>query len=358
METKHYALPPLPPPIDRVRYQKRLARVYRHIEHSQQILQKFPYTKLTFILKLREAFFSLSTQGMGVTFEKLCELHSKNKDSSLLRKRVKNYLEAFSYIEKINSPNDYGAHFWEHLHGLVERDFGKSPEELGHIREKQNWIGPKGCKMEQAFFYPPAPQEIRPLLQKLSKYLHSKEDPLVQLGIGFAQFLFIHPFMDGNGRVARLFAAAFLYQRKQLCSAVLFLSEYFLYHRLPYLKNLFLLTKHKNWDRWFSFYLKGIEKEAYCLSLRLKKLYALYQKIDRLLPSDLAFSQRKQIILFLFENPVFSKTLLKKKTKISSSLQEGLLDLLVRKKLIKKKTPSLYYFSPLLLLGKKETRLK
>lgn len=358
METKHYPAPQLPPVLDIACFKQRLARVHRHIENSQQVLKKIPYSKLTFILKLREAFFSLYTQGMSITFEKICELHSKNKDSSIILKRVKNYLEAFSYIEKINSTNDYGTRFWEHLHSLIERDFGKIPEELGHIRVKQNWIGPKDCKIEQAFFYPPAPKEIKPLLKKLSQYLHSKEDPLVLLGIGFAQFLFIHPFMDGNGRVARLFAAAFLYQRKQLSAPVLFLSEYFLSHRLPYLKNLFQLTKHKNWEVWFSFYLKGLEKEAQSLSLRLKKLYTLYQKIDRILPPDLTSFQRKQIHLFLFENPVFSKALLKQKTKFTISLQNALLDLLLRNKLIKKKNKSLYFFSSLLLLGKKETRLK
>lgn len=354
MKTKHNTLAPLPLHVDKARYQKLLVKAEHYVEESQKILQQFPSSKIIYILKLREAFLSLYTQGMDIDLEKVCELQIKKKSTSLFIKRIKNHMQAIQLIEKVNKKTAFDGAFWKKLHALVEKDFNKIKEDVGHIRGRQNWIGPKDCTIEEAFFLPPSADKVHSLLKELSSYINKEEEPLLQLGITFAQFLGIHPFMDGNGRIARLIPAALMKKKGKLNSAILYLSDYFLFHRLEYLKNLHYLTMKKDWDKWLSFYCRALEEESYKLSLRLHKLDILYRSIDKALAQDLSHSERKKTLLFLFEHPVFTLAHLKKKVTISPSLIKKCLRILIKKKTITKKGSSLFIVRPLLKIAQKK----
>jgi Fic family protein len=56
-------------------------------------------------------------------------------------------------------------------------------------------------------YIPPNVSDVTPLMSELIKYLekeYNNTDPLILAGIFHKQFVVIHPFMDGNGRTARL----------------------------------------------------------------------------------------------------------------------------------------------------------
>lgn len=74
----------------------------------------------------------------------------------------------------------------------------------GKLRTEQSWIGGAASNPRNAEFVPPPPEEVRPLLEDLCRFL-AREDlsPLLQAAIAHAQFETIHPFADGNGRVGR-----------------------------------------------------------------------------------------------------------------------------------------------------------
>lgn len=143
------------------------------------------------------------------------------------------------------------------LHRLVKIDAPK--KDAGHIRTRQNWIGPEGRPKEEAYFFPPKPSDVKPALHALLKYLRQEGDPLLQLAIGMAQFLIIHPFMDGNGRVARLLIPYYLMRRGL---PPLYLSAYFKSTRLQYLKTLYDISAEGNMDGWIAYFLKGIRVTA------------------------------------------------------------------------------------------------
>lgn len=356
MKTKQNILSSLPPSYGKARIEKLLVKARLSLEKSQKILLQFPSNRLIYILKLREAFLSLYTQGMDIDLEAVCELKIKNKSSSVFIKRINNYLKAIEQIEKINEKTVFDAHFWEKLHSLVEKDFDKIKQDVGQIRERQNWIGPKDCSIEEAFFLPPPHSKVPALLHELSSYINTQEEPLLQIGISFAHFLGIHPFMDGNGRVARLIPAALLKKKNCLSSAILYLSEYFLFHRIEYLKELHHLTMKKNWNKWLSFYAKAICQESRKLSIRLAKLSSLYLALDKTLSDDLTPSQRKKIIIFLFEHPVFTTAFLKKKVLISPALIKKAVSALVKNKAVAKKKNSLFVVTPLFKIAFKKKK--
>jgi Fic family protein len=151
-------------------------------------------------------------------------------------------------------------------------------KELGHFRSRQNWIGPNGGKIEEAYFYPPEANQVDKLMEELLHSLKKKEkEPLVQLALFFDQLLIIHPFMDGNGRVARILIPLFLYQRKAIPAPFFFMSRYLLKHRLQYFQNLYTTQDTNRWEPWIAFFLRGVISEAR-YSLRLFKEFEPLKK--------------------------------------------------------------------------------
>ena len=57
-------------------------------------------------------------------------------------------------------------------------------------------------------FAPPPPQDLEPLLTEFVTWLNSNEaqemHPVKYAALAHYKLVFIHPFLDGNGRTARL----------------------------------------------------------------------------------------------------------------------------------------------------------
>lgn len=83
---------------------------------------------------------------------------------------------------------------------------------LGLFREVPVWIGAPGSTIEDAAYQPPPPEEVAVRIEKLLNEWNSRllslasasDREKVEAITDFHHgFLFIHPFVDGNGRVAR-----------------------------------------------------------------------------------------------------------------------------------------------------------
>lgn len=181
---------------------------------------------------------------------------------------------------------------------------GSKKAEIGKFRKLQNWIGPEGCGIEKAYFYPPKAALLPASMKNLKDYFFYKEqDPLVQLAIFFAQLLIIHPFMDGNGRVARVLIPLFLYKKKMITSPIFYMSAYFKKHRLTYFKKLNQITAKEDWEGWIRFFLEGIIVCGKESCERAEKILQLYQEIEK----DLSqFKNPKRLINRLFASPIIA----------------------------------------------------
>lgn len=59
----------------------------------------------------------------------------------------------------------------------------------------------------QPIYLPPDQQEVKPLMEDLLRFVKDNVgtvDPIILAGIFHKQFVIVHPFIDGNGRTARL----------------------------------------------------------------------------------------------------------------------------------------------------------
>jgi Fic family protein len=87
------------------------------------------------------------------------------------------------------------------------RGYDQAP---GEYRKIANWIGPDKL-IEHARFIPISADKLPEGMSNWEKYIHSETlDRLIQLAILHAEFEALHPFLDGNGRLGRMFVPLFL----------------------------------------------------------------------------------------------------------------------------------------------------
>lgn len=290
-----------------------------------------------------EAIASLESQKVKTTLEDfLCFIQEDRPKEKSTLNAIFNDKQAFLWGCKNIQNSLLTKEFLCTIHKKVKQGTTHKSD-LGVYRNRQNWIGPQGCKIEEAYFYPPAENEIEALMQTLFNYANKHEkEPLLQLALIVAQLLIIHPFMDGNGRVVRMLIPLFLYQKNVIPTPCLFMSRYLLHHRLKYFQSLFKATEANQWEEWIIFFLKGIITETRRTLFLFKQIISLYHEIESKFPM-----LRKKTILFLFQHPVFSNSLFRKAKGDQSCLKQ-----LNQLKFIRKEKEK-YYFPPLLKILKK-----
>jgi Fic family protein len=115
------------------------------------------------------------------------------------------------------------------------RGHGKSP---GLYRKIPNWIGPKGCRVEEARFVPINAGKLPEAMSCWEKYIHEDTpDRLIQLSLLHAEFEALHPFLDGNRRLGMLIPL-FLFQAKIIQQPIFYISAYLETHRDEILRAL------------------------------------------------------------------------------------------------------------------------
>ncbi|MBV8928197.1 MAG: Fic family protein [Mycobacteriaceae bacterium] len=84
----------------------------------------------------------------------------------------------------------------------------------GALRVAQSWIGGHGSSPIDAVYVPPPPDAVPDLIDDLLTFANRRDLPiLAQAAIAHSQFVSIHPFADGNGRIGRALIAAILRRR-------------------------------------------------------------------------------------------------------------------------------------------------
>ncbi len=98
----------------------------------------------------------------------------------------------------------------------MQDDCGKISDP-GDYHWAQNYIAAECVKIERTRHVPPAPQEVRRLMDTLEEFLVGPyPDSLIQLALVHVEFDAIHPILDGNGRLARLLIPLFMKDKRIL----------------------------------------------------------------------------------------------------------------------------------------------
>ncbi len=192
------------------------------------------------------------------------------------------------------------------MHGILltgVRGHDKTP---GEFRTDQNWIDSPDNRPATATFVPPPVQDMWRALDDWEKYLHD-EAPRLPLLIRCAllhyQFETIHPFLDGNGRMGRLFIVLYLMNRSRLPAPLLYLSGYLDRRKGDYYDRLQFLRERGEVTQWIQFFLDGIAVQAADAVERAEQLSDLREDFRSRLPGG---GRAHMAVDLLFANPILT----------------------------------------------------
>ncbi|MDO5329229.1 MAG: Fic family protein [Coriobacteriia bacterium] len=165
---------------------------------------------------------------------------------------VKNAFSAYKMIPKINifSIDDLNK-----LHGIMTHNTVK---ESGKFRSGEEGVFQNG----KCIFVAPPAKNVPSLIKKLLLWLKESEKnihPLILSSVFHYEFVFIHPYSDGNGRMARLWNTAILYKWRNIFEFIPIESQIEKYQE-KYYDSIETCHKNGNSDVFIEFILELINE--------------------------------------------------------------------------------------------------
>jgi len=195
----------------------------------------------------------------------------------------------------------------------------------GEFRTSQNWINSPDNRPDTATFVPPPVHEMWQALDDWEKYLHDDAPRLpllIRCALLHYQFETIHPFLDGNGRLGRLFIVLYLTDRGRLPAPLLYLSSYFDQHRSDYYDRLQFVRERGEITEWLRFFLDGVAVQANDAVDRAEQLSDLRESYRSRLRGG---GRAHMVVDMLFSNPILTARYVLEHLDISQPGATGLL---------------------------------
>ncbi len=166
---------------------------------------------------LRSAHSSTAIEGNPLTIEEVSAL-AAGREVMVARKdrqEVLNYIVALDKVPEFASMAPFKSKNLLATHKQVTAKTLEKPAYEGAFRKIHVFVG--NAATGRVVFMPPQAKEVPKLVEAFLVWLNSPKaneiDPVIEAGIAHYELVRIHPFVDGNGRTARVIATIILYQR-------------------------------------------------------------------------------------------------------------------------------------------------
>lgn len=176
---------------------------------------------------------------------------------------------------------------------------------VGQYRDKQVIVRSAGNG--QVVFRPPVSVEIPYLVDDFFAWINHTETvsmhPVLKAAITHYQLVFIHPFIEGNGRTARAMASLVLYAHEYDFKKFFSLEQYFDSDVDQYYQALLSVQQNTNHDLtyWLEYFCYGLAIEIDKIKQQVLKL-SKDLKLKQQLGQQVALSERQIILLELLQN--------------------------------------------------------
>lgn len=214
---------------------------------------------------------------------------------------VINYRKVMELIEQqaISDKQKVDEEIIKRIHKLtVHKILPK--DQCGEYRKTQVVV--KNSKTQEISFRPPASNAILPQVTDLVAYLNSKESkeihPILNSGIVHYELVRIHPFVDGNGRVARALSTLILFLEGYDIRKFFSLEEYFDSDADAYYQALQSVLQH-NGDvtQWLEYFTQGLAIELSKIKDKVERISVDGKLREKLGGKPLMLSDRQLKII-------------------------------------------------------------
>jgi len=283
---------------------------------------------------VRSAHSSTSIEGNRLSFEQVSDL-ALGREVMAARKdklEVLNYLKALENIEKLTDGEKITEEDLLNVHKMLTQETLENPSDCGAYRSRYVVVGNR--LTGEVIFRPPSNEDVPKLVEALVKWLNSSEakvfDPVIEAGIAHYEFVRIHPFVDGNGRTARVLATLILYLRGFDSKQFFCLDDYYDSDRPSYYRALQSVDQMTlDLTNWLEYFVEGVRVSIEAVKERVVRLSS--ERLRKTKKGQIALTEKQMMIVeFINRNERITNRDVREMFKISSQAAHKELTKLVR----------------------------
>jgi Fic family protein len=287
-----------------------------------------------------ETHYSTHIEGTALNLEQARGILNGKKVKGVKeddRRELLNYRKAMDFVSTYLGKEDPITEVLiKEIHKILVRGVRGGQALPGKYRAVQNYV--VNSKTQEIIYTPPPPLEVPPLMQEFTEWLNKDKNisNILMAGIAQFQFVHIHPFLDGNGRTARLLSTLILYKTGYDFKKLFTLSEYYDKDRVAYYKALQSVRENKmDMTFWIEYFVEGLRAQMNTIkekSQRVIKYDSILQKANAMGLNDRQLNALK----FIIQNQSISRSQYVEKFKVSLRSANYDLSLLESRRFIKR----------------------
>jgi len=254
-----------------------------------------------------ESHHSTHIEGTEINLKQAEDILAGKKVKGVSRddkKELLNYKKAMDFISKYLGKDDpITEGLIRELHKIIVRGVRGGQAQPGDYRKIQNYVA--NSRTKEIIYTPPAPLEVPHLMREFVDWVNlniEEVSPVLTAGIAQFQLVHIHPFIDGNGRTARLLSTLILYKTGYDFKRLFTISEYYDKDRPAYYTAIQSVRKNKmDMTGWLEYFVNGLRSQMKEIRSKGKKIITADKVVKQFEDKGLNDRQRK-IIRYLVVN--------------------------------------------------------
>lgn len=267
----------------------KLMQAHASLAALEAIATRIPDINMFISMYVRkEALLSSQIEGTQCTLDDILDPLLENNINRDIEEVI-NYIQAVKYAMERLKSFPLCNRFIREVHGVLLQHGRGQDKQPGEFRISQNWLGGNGSTLKTARYIPPNVEDMLSALDNWEKYINEKDDidPLVKVALLHYQFETIHPFLDGNGRIGRLFIVLYLLETKILTQPVIYISYFLKLNRTEYYDRMMEVRRKGDYEQWISFFLQALTIAGKEAVDTIDDLNALHQETFAVIVSNI-----------------------------------------------------------------------
>jgi len=247
-----------------------------------------------------ESHHSTHIEGTALSLEQARNILEGKKVKGVDRddeKELLNYKRAMDFVSKYLGKGDpVNEGIVRELHKILVKGVRGENADPGNCRKIQNYV--VNSRTREVVYTPPAPLNVPHLMREFTKWINEAEDisPVLVSGIAQFQFVHIHPFIDGNGRTARLLSTLILYKTGYDFKRLFTISEYYDKDRPAYYRVIQTVRKNNmDMTTWLEYFVDGLRSQMAEIQVKGEQLIKQDGRLQKIKKIGLNKRQEKAV---------------------------------------------------------------
>jgi Fic family protein len=287
------------------RYTNKIVRMLSKIAAAREVILNSPLIPKWEVALRREAIIhsahsSTAIEGNRLSLEQVSKLAQGRRISATRKDKqeVLNYINTLNKIGILTKHNVLTEKDFLKMHRMVTKDTLDDPADCGMYRKR--YVVVANARSGEVVYRPPKNEDVPKLVKDLIEWVNSKQtqelDSIIEAGIAHYEFVRIHPFIDGNGRTARILATWILYTRGFDTKQFFSLDDYYDADRPAYYAALQSVHQGTgDLTKWLEYFVEGVDASVAVVKERVIRLSS--ERLRKAKKGQIALTERQMKIV-------------------------------------------------------------